>query len=42
METEQQIETPVTPPAKVTFTAEQQAKVEEIIKQSMGRAGGEA
>jgi hypothetical protein len=33
--------TPVTPP-KITFSAEQQTKVDELIRESMGRAGNEA
>jgi hypothetical protein len=31
-----------TPPAKVTFSPEQQAKVDQLIRESMGRAGNEA
>jgi hypothetical protein len=44
MEMEQQVETPaVTPPvAKVSFTPEQQVKVDSLIRESMGRAGAEA
>ena len=40
---EQQTQMPEqTPPPKVTFSAEQQAKVDELIRESMGRAGNEA
>ena len=31
-----------TPPTKVTFSPEQQVKVDELIRESMGRAGSEA
>src|SRR6266436_3069569 len=30
------------PPVKITFSPEQQAKVDELIRESMGRAGNEA
>jgi hypothetical protein len=32
----------LTPPAKVTFTPEQQVKIDSLIRESMGRAGNEA
>src|ERR1700738_4546173 len=31
-----------TPPAKVTFTPEQQVRIDSLIRESMGRAGNEA
>jgi predicted nuclease with TOPRIM domain len=31
-----------TPPAKITFTSEQQTKIDEIIREAQGRAGNEA
>src|ERR1700757_4888109 len=40
---EQQTQVPEqTPPAKVTFSPEQQAKIDELIRAAMGRGGNEA
>jgi hypothetical protein len=38
----EQIQVPETPSTKVTFSAEQQAKIDELIRAAMGRAGNDA
>jgi hypothetical protein len=41
-EQQTQVQEVQTPPTKVTFSPEQQAKIDELIRSAMGRAGNEA